>query len=87
VFVVHGSETALKIAEWGRARRFYESRIGVGDGAFLDYFQDLRELFIIGVVWFHLNPSLSVYCCDELSGHRAILGDGVLVFRAVFARW
>ena len=50
MFVVHGSKAALKIAEWGRARRFYESQIGVGNGAFLDYFQDLWEVFIIGEV-------------------------------------
>ena len=49
MFVVHGSKkAALKIAEWGRARRFYEGRIGIGNGAFLDYFQDLWGVFIIG---------------------------------------
>jgi hypothetical protein len=51
MFVVHGSKASLKIAEWGRARRFYENRIGVGNGAFLDYFQDLWEVFIIGEVY------------------------------------
>ena len=29
----------------------------------------------------------SVYCCDELSGHLASPGGGVLVCRAVLARW
>ena len=55
VFVVHGSETALKIPEWGgRARRFRESRIGVGDSAILDYVQDFWEVCIHGEVFY--NP-------------------------------
>ena len=50
VFVIHGSETSLKIAEWGCARRFFKRRVGVGHGTVLDYFQNLREVFIIGEV-------------------------------------
>ena len=39
-----GMYTALGIAEWGRARRFRKSRIGVCDGAILDCIQDLWEV-------------------------------------------
>ena len=36
--------TAFEIAEWGHTRRVRESRIGVCNGAILDYFQDLWEV-------------------------------------------
>ncbi len=61
-----GMFTALEIAEWGRAHRIRNSRIGVCDGA---YVRDLWEVLsserlVMTVVSF--KPESFVYCCDGL---------------------
>jgi hypothetical protein len=91
MFIVHGSKTALEIAEWSGAFRFYECWVGVGYGSILNYVQDFWKLFIVTKVWtlsgwFHLNLSLFVCCCYVLSGHLTIPGVGVPGCRVVFAR-
>jgi hypothetical protein len=55
VFVIHGSETALKIAEWGRARRFYKFRVGVGNGAVLDFKNQKAAVFVFTRVFISLR--------------------------------
>ena len=70
-----GMYTALRIAEWGRARRFRKSRIGVCDGAILDYVQDLWEVlsserFVITLT----IPAVGVLVC------RAVLPGSELEF-------
>ena len=65
--------TALGIAEWGRARRFRKSRIGVCDVAILDYGQYLWEVlsserFVIFLVSFKPRVFLFIVVMDYKKG-------------------